>query len=156
MYSLGQHPLDQPWVKLVSRPNNWDMGDKGNLVDRTEKRCSWNWGCQGGCFPPSCFRSIILFFGVTAGLGQWGGTWRPLQCWQFGICGRRIVSISIGHRVGWQEILCRDPDRIFLVLANSQTLCPPNDPVNLFFLGGGVKSHFLESSQSLFGSPQQI
>lgn len=79
MYSLGQHPLDQPWVKLVSGPNDGDVGDQGDLVDRAEKRCSWNGGCQGGCLPPRCFRSIILFFGVTVGLGQWGGTGKPLQ-----------------------------------------------------------------------------
>lgn len=130
MYSLGQHPLDQPWVELVSRPNDWDMGDKGNLVDRAEKRCSWNWGCQGGCFSPSCFRSIILFFGITVGLGQWCRTWRPLQRWQFGICSGRRVSIKTGHRVGWQEVLCKNPNRAFY-WQTSPKYCLSSDPVNL-------------------------
>ncbi len=35
MDPLGQHPLDQSRVKLMSRPNNWNMGDKRDLVDRT-------------------------------------------------------------------------------------------------------------------------
>lgn len=140
MYSLGQHPLDQPWVKLVSRPNDRDMGDKGNLVDRAEKRCSWNWGCQGGCFSPSCFRSIVLLFGVTVSLRQWGRTWRPLQRWKFGICSGRRVPIGTGHRAGWQQVLCKDPDSI-LVLANfSQTRSSQ----------WSSKSHFLGSLQSLF------
>lgn len=80
MDSLRQHPLNQPRVKLVSRPDNRDVGNEGNLVDGAEERCSWNRGRQGGRFPPSCFRAVILFFGVISagGLGQWCGTRRPL------------------------------------------------------------------------------
>lgn len=40
---MGQHPLDQPWVKLMSRSDNRDVGDKGDLMDRAEERSAWNW-----------------------------------------------------------------------------------------------------------------
>lgn len=107
VHSLGQHPLDQAWVKLVSGPHDGDVGDEGDLVDRAEKGCSWNRGRQGGGFPSSCLGAVVLLFGIAAGLGEGRGTGRPLQQGQLGVHGGRSSSVSARH--GVEEALCKDP-----------------------------------------------